>query len=107
MFSTIIGCSHIRLKMSLLPLENKVLKVFQLSSNFSEAVRVVTDAISSLSANEILVKNLYVGINATDLNITAGRYFKHDTIPYKLGIEVSSYFTIESLPLSFIIIISL
>ncbi|CAG2172056.1 unnamed protein product [Oppiella nova] len=32
-------------------------------------------------SDEILVKNLFVGINATDLNITAGRYFKHDDPP--------------------------
>ncbi|CAG2184078.1 unnamed protein product, partial [Oppiella nova] len=38
-------------------------------------------------SDEILVKNLFVGINATDLNITAGRYFKHDDPPYPLGFE--------------------
>lgn len=74
--------------MSLLPLQSKVLKVFQLSANFREAVRLVTETIESLSADEILVKNLYIGVNATDLNITAGRYFKHGAIPYKFGIEV-------------------
>ena len=71
-----------------LPLQSKVLKVFQLSSNFREAVRVVSETISSIGNDEILVKNLYVGVNATDLNVSAGRYFKHDPVPYKLGIEV-------------------
>ncbi|CAG2179311.1 unnamed protein product [Oppiella nova] len=41
----------------------------------------------STNRDEILVKNLFVGINATDLNITAGRYFKHSDPPYPLGIE--------------------
>ena len=75
-------------KMSLLPLQNKVLKVFQLSSNFREAVRVANETISTLANDQILVKNIYLGVNATDLNITAGRYFKHGPIPYSLGLEV-------------------
>lgn len=70
------------------PLESKLLKVFQLSANFREAVRLTTETIRSISPDEILVKNMYVGVNATDLNVTAGRYFAHDPIPYRLGIEV-------------------
>ncbi|KAJ6217822.1 hypothetical protein RDWZM_008979 [Blomia tropicalis] len=69
------------------PLESKLLKVFQLSANFREAVRLTTETIRSISPDEILVKNMYVGVNATDLNVTAGRYFAHDPIPYRLGIE--------------------
>lgn len=64
--------------------------MFQLSSNFKEAARIVSETISSIGNNEIIVKNLFVGVNATDLNITAGRYFKHGAIPYQLGIEVCS-----------------
>ena len=70
------------------PLESKLLKVFQLSANFREAVRLTTETIRSIAPDEILVKNMYVGVNATDLNVTAGRYFAHDPIPYRLGIEV-------------------
>lgn len=75
-----------------LPLSNRLLKVFQLSSNFREAVRVVGgEAVPALAPEELLLRNLYVGVNATDLNITSGRYFKHGPIPYPLGIEVFAF----------------
>lgn len=76
--------------MSLLPITNNVLKVFQLSSNFSRAVKLVSETIEHVCANEIVVRNEYVGVNATDLNVTAGRYFAHQPLPYPLGIEVST-----------------
>ncbi len=81
--------------MSKLPLSNRLLKVFQLSSNFREAVKVVEEPIvptSQLKPDQLLIKNLYVGVNATDLNITSGRYFAHGPIPYPLGIEVTENF---------------
>jgi hypothetical protein len=64
------------------------LNVFKYSSNFDEAVKIVTQPLVEPLNNEILVKNIYVGVNATDLNITAGRYFAHEEPPYPLGIEV-------------------
>jgi hypothetical protein len=57
-------------------------------SNFDEAVKIVTQPLVDPLDNEILVKNIYVGVNATDLNITAGRYFAHEEPPYSLGIGV-------------------
>jgi len=64
------------------------LNVFNYSTNFDEAVKIVSQPLVDPLKNQILVKNLYVGVNATDLNITAGRYFAHDEPPYPLGIEV-------------------
>ncbi|XP_054161241.1 prostaglandin reductase-3-like [Oppia nitens] len=71
------------------PLANtyRQIQVFNYSTNFTEATKIVDKPLIDPGADEILVKNLYVGINATDLNITAGRYFKHDDPPYSLGIE--------------------
>lgn len=70
--------------------EYRQLKVFQNSTDFREAVKVVNNKLVPPTADELLVKVLYVGINATDLNVTAGRYFAHDNIPYALGAEVWS-----------------
>ena len=68
------------------------LKVFEMSTNFDKAVKIVTQPLVDPSSDQILIKNLFVGINATDLNMTAGRYFAHDPPPYSIGIE-ASYFS--------------
>ncbi|CAG2178138.1 unnamed protein product, partial [Oppiella nova] len=65
----------------------KQIQVFNYSTNFAEATKIVSLHLVDPKSDEILVKNLFVGINATDLNITAGRYFKHDDPPYPLGFE--------------------
>jgi len=64
------------------------LNVFKYSTNFDDAVKIVSQPLVDPLKNQVLVKNIYVGVNATDLNITAGRYFAHDEPPYPLGIEV-------------------
>ncbi|CAG2106826.1 unnamed protein product, partial [Medioppia subpectinata] len=65
----------------------KQIQVFNYSTDFDKAVQIVSLPLVDPKRDEILIKNLFVGINATDLNITAGRYFKHDDPPYPLGIE--------------------
>lgn len=68
------------------------LRVFELSPDFDRSVKIVDQPLVDPSSDQILVKNIYVGINATDLNVTAGRYFAHDPLPYPLGIEARSFF---------------
>ncbi|CAG2167040.1 unnamed protein product [Oppiella nova] len=65
----------------------KQIQVLNYSTNFAEATKIVSLPLVDPKSDEILVKNLFVGINATDLNITAGRYFKHSDPPYPLGFE--------------------
>ncbi|CAG2102094.1 unnamed protein product [Medioppia subpectinata] len=65
----------------------KQIQVFNYSTDFDKAVQIVSLPLVDPKSDQILIKNLFVGINATDLNITAGRYFKHDDPPYPLGIE--------------------
>jgi len=36
---------------------------------------------------EVCVKNRYVGVNATDVNITKGRYFVDGKVPFDVGLE--------------------
>jgi hypothetical protein len=65
----------------------KQIQVLNYSTNFAEATKIVSLPLVDPKSDEILVKNLFVGINATDLNITAGRYFKHSDRPIPWGLK--------------------
>lgn len=63
-----------------------------LTSNFRQAAQLVKRPLYPLPAvglkpNEVLVKNSYVGINASDINWTAGRYDPTAKPPFDLGFE--------------------
>eukprot|EP00796_Vickermania_ingenoplastis_P004293 gene4293-3109_t len=60
----------------------------KLSVNFREATTIVAAPFpSSLPKNDILVKNKYVGINASDINFTAGIYQPDVKAPFDCGFE--------------------
>lgn len=50
------------------------LSVVKLSADFREATRVVTSPVPQPTGDELLVKVAYAGINASDINFTAGKY---------------------------------
>lgn len=58
-----------------------------LTTDFRKACEIVTSKVESLGANEVLVKARYVGINATDINVTAGRYGAGQQTPFDVGLE--------------------
>ncbi|KAG8340743.1 Alcohol dehydrogenase GroES like domain [Trypanosoma vivax] len=59
-----------------------------LSSNFRHATEIVSAAFpDKLKPTELLVKNYYVGINASDINFTAGRYKPDVQVPFDCGFE--------------------
>ena len=65
------------------------LQVHHMSPIFRQAVKLIETPLERPSPNEIRVKNIYAGINATDINITAGRYLvDRSKIPYDIGMEV-------------------
>ena len=66
----------------------KKLNVVLLSSNFREATEVVEQPLRQPASDEVLVKVLYSGVNATDINISAGRYFTDGKVPFDIGLEV-------------------
>ena len=66
----------------------KKLDVVKLSSNFREATEVVEQPLRQPASDEVLVKVLYSGVNATDINISAGRYFTDGKVPFDIGLEV-------------------
>ncbi|KAI3650739.1 hypothetical protein MP228_004220 [Amoeboaphelidium protococcarum] len=65
------------------------LVVQKLTTNFSEATEVVTCDLDQLQPgrDQVLVKVHYVGINASDINFTSGRYDPSVKPPFDSGFE--------------------
>ncbi|CAG2116073.1 unnamed protein product [Medioppia subpectinata] len=64
------------------------LSVVKLTTNFAEAVKLVEQPLVTPADNQVLIKNIYAGVNASDVNITAGRYFTDAKVPFDVGFEV-------------------
>ena len=59
-----------------------------LTTDFRKACQIITASVPHLQEDEVLVKTKYVGINATDINVTAGRYGpSKQTLPFDVGLE--------------------
>ncbi|RWS28553.1 quinone oxidoreductase-like protein [Leptotrombidium deliense] len=63
------------------------LQVTQLTTDFEKAVEIKEEPIPVPTSGQVLVRNMYVGVNATDVNISAGRYFVTTPPPYDIGFE--------------------
>ncbi|GIX89981.1 ADH_N domain-containing protein, partial [Caerostris extrusa] len=74
------------LKMASKPKTFKKLMVQKLTSNFREAVSIETVEMCHPGKDEICVKNKFVGVNATDVNMTKGLYSASKT-PFGIGFE--------------------
>ncbi|XP_028593313.2 prostaglandin reductase 3 isoform X1 [Podarcis muralis] len=73
---------------SSIPTTMKKLVVTKLSSNFREAVSLRHDAPVPLPGDgDLLVRNRFVGINASDINYSAGRYDTSVKPPFDVGFE--------------------
>ena len=59
------------------------------STDFREAAAVVEEEIPSPGPQEVLVRNKYAAVNATDVNISAGRYDARAEPPLDLGVEAA------------------
>ncbi len=66
----------------------KKLSVFVKTPNFREATKVVEAPLTPPEDDQVLLKNIYAGVNATDINIAAGRYFGDVKVPFDIGAEV-------------------
>lgn len=71
---------------SALPSTYRKLMVQRLSQHFREAAEIVTATSRAPEAEDIVVKNKYVGINASDINFSAGRY-GNAQLPMECGFE--------------------
>ena len=63
-----------------------------LSSDFRAATNIVSieHSATSLKPHQVLVENHWVGINASDVNFTAGKYLKDAKLPLRCGFEAVS-----------------
>ncbi|KAF7669212.1 hypothetical protein LDENG_00228290 [Lucifuga dentata] len=74
-------------KESCIPSSMKKLLVTKLSPNFREAASLQTVAVPTPGDADLLVRNRFVGINASDINYTAGRYDPSVKPPFDAGFE--------------------
>ncbi|EFN55092.1 hypothetical protein CHLNCDRAFT_134990 [Chlorella variabilis] len=71
----------------------RVVEVYRLSSDFRAATRIVRRPLpAQLPPGAVLVRRLYAGINASDVNFSAGRYFgstaaAEKKLPFEAGFE--------------------
>lgn len=65
------------------------LQVFVKSTDFRAATKLVDVPLVEPADDQIRVRNVFAGVNATDINITAARYFTDGKIPFDIGLEVS------------------
>lgn len=71
-----------------LPKLYKKLVVKKITPVFKEAVSTVVEPLVKPQDHEVLIRNRYVGINASDVNMAAGRYFSDGVSPpFGLGFE--------------------
>lgn len=61
----------------------------QFNKNFREAAAIVEVDLKPPGSSEILIKTHYAGVNATDVNISAGTYTPGATPPIDLGAEIA------------------
>jgi len=65
----------------------KKLQVIKPSTDFRKATAIFEEPIPKVGPDQILVKNRYAGVNATDINISAARYFTDGKVPFDVGFE--------------------
>lgn len=59
------------------------------STDFRKAAKIVEESVPEPGPNEVVIRNKYAGVNATDVNITAGRYNPDLAPPFDLGAEAT------------------
>jgi NADPH-dependent curcumin reductase CurA len=70
-----------------MPRTNRKLVATQRSTDFREAASIVEDDVPAPAPHEVVVRNLYAAVNATDVNMSAGRYQPGMRPPIPLGAE--------------------
>ncbi|XP_033117154.1 prostaglandin reductase-3-like [Anneissia japonica] len=72
---------------SALPRTFRKMIVSKLTQNFKEAVTFQTVPMLKPGPGDLLIRNRFVGINASDINFTAGRYDPTARPPFDIGFE--------------------
>lgn len=66
------------------------LQVVTQSNEFVTATKINVFPLIEPKDDELRIRVVYTGINMTDVNVCAGRYFADDEPPYDIGFEVSN-----------------
>jgi hypothetical protein len=69
------------------PTTYRKLVAARFSTDFRKAAEIVQEAIPDLEADQVLVRNLIAGVNASDIRATMGWYFPGKEPPIDLGAE--------------------
>ena len=72
----------------MLPKTYRKLIADHFSNNFREAAKIVEAELKPPTGFELTIRNRYAGVNATDVNISAGLYTPGATPPIDLGAEI-------------------
>ncbi|XP_051574020.1 prostaglandin reductase 3-like [Myxocyprinus asiaticus] len=72
---------------SSIPAFTRKMVVTKLSPNFRDAVCIQSANVPTPADGELLIRNRYVGINASDINYTAGHYDPSVRPPFDAGFE--------------------
>lgn len=71
----------------MIPQSYRRLVATQPSRDFRRAVEIIELDFPTPAADEIVIHNHYAGVNASDLNISAGVYFTGSEPPFDMGVE--------------------
>eukprot|EP00899_Mesostigma_viride_P023429 jgi/Mesvir1/4270/Mv22230-RA.1 len=79
--------------LALLPLNFKKLSAVRLTTDFRNAVQIVQVPLLAPAPGQVVIQVVYAGINASDINMTAGRYYggakeAAKKLPFDVGFEV-------------------
>lgn len=58
-----------------------------MTTDFREAISISELPIPTPKCGQVLVKNHFAGVNAADINASAGRYFNDGKVPFDTGFE--------------------
>ena len=61
----------------------------KLTTDFRDAAKIVHEDVPDPKPHEVVIRNKFAGVNATDVNITAGRYQPGTRPPIDLGAEAA------------------
>ncbi|VDI25798.1 Hypothetical predicted protein [Mytilus galloprovincialis] len=73
-----------------LPSTYKKIVAVKFGTNFRDVTKVVDAPMPVPEEGQVLVKNRFVGINASDVNFTAGKYDPNAKLPFDCGFEVNN-----------------
>lgn len=71
----------------MLPKTYRKLVAQQFSKDFRQAAQIVEAPLTAPADDELIIRNIYAGVNATDVNISAGLYTPGAQPPIDLGAE--------------------